>query len=79
MASSLAAEIKNALGLDTELIEGTNGIFDVVADGSMIFSKHAEQRFPESDEIIGALRALNARRDLRCRNAAQGRLRCRTA
>ena len=46
--------------MDTELIEGTNGIFDVVADGAMIFSKHAEQRFPESDEIITALRALSA-------------------
>lgn len=46
--------------MDTELIEGTNGIFDVVADGRMIFSKHAEERFPESDEIIGALSALSA-------------------
>ena len=46
--------------MDTELIEGTNGIFDVVSDGAMIFSKHAEQRFPESDEIITALRALTA-------------------
>ena len=26
----------------------------------MIFSKHAEQRFPEGDEIITALRALSA-------------------
>ena len=60
MASSLAAEIENALGLEAELIEGTNGIFDVVADGRMIFSKQAEQRFPESDEIIDALRALAA-------------------
>ncbi|MCE2541399.1 MAG: Rdx family protein [Acidobacteria bacterium] len=56
----MAAEIKSALGLETELIEGTNGIFDVVADGRMIFSKHAEQRFPELEEIIGALRALSA-------------------
>ncbi len=59
-ASSLAAEIKSALGLETELIEGTNGIFDVVADGRMIFSKHAEQRFPEADEIITTLGALSA-------------------
>ena len=32
----------------------------MVADGRMIFSKHAEQRFPEADEIITALGALSA-------------------
>jgi len=26
----------------------------------MIFSKHAEQRFPEANEIVTALRALSA-------------------
>ena len=35
-------------------------MFDVVADGDLIFSKHAEQRFPEHDEIIAALRACGA-------------------
>ena len=45
--------------LDSELIEGSNGIFDVVADGKMIFSKHEEHRFPEHDEIISALRAMS--------------------
>ena len=45
--------------LDTELIEGSNGIFDVVADGKMIFSKYEEHRFPEHDEIIDALRAMS--------------------
>ena len=32
-------------------------MFDVVADGDLIFSKHAEERFPEHHEIIDALRA----------------------
>ena len=41
-----------------ELIEGSNGIFDVVANGKLIFSKDEEQRFPEHEEIISALRAL---------------------
>ena len=36
----------------------TNGIFDVVANGKLIFSKDEEQRFPEHEEIISALRAL---------------------
>lgn len=60
MASSLAAAVRNALGIDAELIAGDDGIFDVVADGDLIFSKHAEQRFPEHDEIIAALRARGA-------------------
>lgn len=35
-------------------------MFDVVADGDLIFSKHTEERFPEHDEIIAALRARGA-------------------
>lgn len=37
-------------------MKGDNGVFDVVADGDLIFSKHAEGRFPEDDEIVEALR-----------------------
>jgi selT/selW/selH-like putative selenoprotein len=40
------------------LIKGDDGIFDVVANGNLIFSKHATGRFPEEREIIEALRAL---------------------
>tara|TARA_B100000029_G_C17354683_1_gene880262 strand:+ start:199 stop:372 length:174 start_codon:yes stop_codon:yes gene_type:complete len=54
----LAASIKSELGVESELIEGTNGIFDVIADGKMIFSKHEEERFPDHDEIIEALRSM---------------------
>jgi hypothetical protein len=32
-------------------------VFDVVADGRTIFSKHSSHRFPDHDEIIRALRA----------------------
>ena len=39
-------------------MEGTNGVFDVVADGELVFSKHREGRFPETDEILDSLRAL---------------------
>jgi len=40
------------------LIEGDNGVFDVVANGNLIFSKHAKGRFPEEHEIVEALRSL---------------------
>jgi selT/selW/selH-like putative selenoprotein len=38
------------------LVKGDNGIFDVVADGKLVFSKHAEGRFPEDAEILEALK-----------------------
>jgi len=36
-------------------IPGSTGQFDVVVDGSLLFSKHAEGRFPEHDEILSQL------------------------
>ncbi|MGH8708300.1 MAG: Rdx family protein [Burkholderiales bacterium] len=56
-AVSLAAEIKQALGLEATLAKGANGIFDVAADGTLVFSKHRDQRYPEPAEIIDALKA----------------------
>tara|TARA_B100000686_G_scaffold315489_1_gene362464 strand:- start:93 stop:275 length:183 start_codon:yes stop_codon:yes gene_type:complete len=37
------------------LIPGDKGIFDVTVNGTLIFSKHATGRFPESGEISSAL------------------------
>jgi hypothetical protein len=51
----LAAEIKKAKGLNTELVKGSGGIFDVYQGENRIFSKHEENRFPEADEILGQL------------------------
>jgi hypothetical protein len=31
-------------------------VFDVAADGRLIFSKHRDQRYPEPEEIIAALK-----------------------
>lgn len=54
-ASSLAATLKKKLGIKPELIEGSGGVFEVKVDGSLIFSKKKEGRFPEDDEILQAL------------------------
>jgi len=54
-ATSLAAELKKRLGVDSKLIPGGGGVFDVSADGKVIFSKKAAGRYPEPEEIIGAL------------------------
>ena len=52
----MAAEIRQALGIEPELIKGANGVFDVAADGALIFSKHRDARFPGAQEIVEALR-----------------------
>jgi len=54
-AVGLAAEISGKLGVQPELIEGAGGVFDVVADGTLIFSKRREGRFPDAQEIVRAL------------------------
>jgi selT/selW/selH-like putative selenoprotein len=54
----LAAEIRQGLGIEPELVKGANGIFDIAADGTLVFSKHRDARFPATDEIIQALRKL---------------------
>jgi selT/selW/selH-like putative selenoprotein len=37
---------------------GDRGVFDVTADGTLIFSKHATGRFPDDAEIVKALRLM---------------------
>jgi predicted Rdx family selenoprotein len=46
-----------ANGIPAEDIAGGKGQFDVLRDGELIFSKHQTGRFPEHDEILGALQA----------------------
>jgi len=36
-------------------IPGGNGQFDVISDGTAVFSKHETGRFPEHGEILAAL------------------------
>ena len=46
------------LGVEAQLIAGDKGVFDVAANGKVIFSKYASGRFPEDREIVDALRSL---------------------
>ena len=57
----MAAEIKKTLGIESELIEGKNGIFDVTADDQVVFSKYDEHRFPEATEIINAVQTQSSK------------------
>jgi len=39
------------------LHKGDNGIYDVVVDGTLVFSKHEVGRFPDDGEVVEAIRA----------------------
>ena len=51
---SLAEQLAHR-GHETQAVSGERSQFDVVADGSIVFSKQREHRFPELDEILVAL------------------------
>jgi selenoprotein W-related protein len=51
----LAADIERQTGESVELIEGSGGVFDVVVDGRLIYSKKQTGRFPEHDEVLSQL------------------------
>ena len=50
----LATELRGD-GHDAEPVPGQKSQFDVVADGTLVFSKQAEGRYPELDEIRAKL------------------------
>jgi selT/selW/selH-like putative selenoprotein len=52
----LAAAIEKELGIKAEYIKSGGGVFEVEADGQLIFSKKKEYRFPEDREIIEKLK-----------------------
>jgi selT/selW/selH-like putative selenoprotein len=57
----LAADIRRALGVEAELIEGKGGNFDVAVDGRLVFSKHELGRFPDSSaEVLTAIENLKS-------------------
>ena len=43
------------MGVEPELLQGGGGDFDVVVDGTLVFSKKRVGRFPEHEEILAQL------------------------
>jgi predicted Rdx family selenoprotein len=51
------AELEKAIpGVEVELIRSGGGVFEVVADGRLVFSKKALRRHAEPGEVVGLLR-----------------------
>lgn len=53
----MAAELEDNLEADTELFAEGGGIFDVVVDGKLIYSKFSTGRFPEKNEVTELINA----------------------
>jgi predicted Rdx family selenoprotein len=51
--------VLNERGIEASIVEGAKSQFDVLDDGTLVFSKQREGRFPEEDEILGLLRPLD--------------------
>ena len=51
----MAADIKEQTGVDAELVKGSGGVFEVVVDGKLIYSKKETGRFPEHKEVLSQL------------------------
>jgi len=52
----LAATIEREMQVKPALLRGDAGVFEVSADGALVFSKKQMGRFPTDAEVLGALR-----------------------
>ena len=51
----MAAVLKRERQIDATLIKGKGGEFEITVDGTLVFSKKQEGRFPEMDEVLAKL------------------------
>ncbi|NTV15043.1 MAG: hypothetical protein HGA96_14120 [Desulfobulbaceae bacterium] len=54
----MGEEIQKDFAVEVELRQGTGGVFMVMADERLIFSKKQAGRFPDAAEILAILREL---------------------
>jgi len=51
----LADELERELGIHSELIESSGGVFEIEYEGRLLFSKKNLGRFPNEGEIQGLI------------------------
>lgn len=54
----MAAQLKQALGIDAELVVGSSGEFTVWVDDRKIAEKSLG-RFPDPEAVVGAVRSIS--------------------
>ena len=57
----MAKAIEKKFGIKPRLIKSGGGVFEVVVDGSRIFSKKETGRFPEIEEILKTIESMHKR------------------
>ncbi len=54
------AELQQAFpGIETKLVPGSGGIFDVMVDGKLVFSKRAVGRHAKPGEVVGLIKGIS--------------------
>ena len=49
----MAAELKASIDVEAELIAGSGGVFDVLVDGEVVYSKQSTgNQFPQNDALV---------------------------
>ena len=51
----MAAQISESLGVEPRLIPQGRGIFDVVVEGKLVYSKFETGIFPDNDQLVAQL------------------------
>ncbi|MFT7688578.1 MAG: selT/selW/selH-like putative selenoprotein [Candidatus Azotimanducaceae bacterium] len=54
----MAAELESAFGVKSALFPEGKGIFNVLVDGKVVFSKYELNRFPKENEITHILKSV---------------------
>jgi len=52
----LGEELSEQFSADVELIASNGGVFEVLVDGKVFFSKKSLNRFPEEGEVVGLIK-----------------------
>ena len=54
----MAADLKQRFGVESILKPGHGGVFDVFADGTLVYSKKETKRFPNPGEVDALIEKL---------------------
>ncbi len=54
----MAEELKSEFGATVKMTGGSGGIFDVVVEKDLVFSKHDLGRFPDPGEVVDLLKKM---------------------
>jgi len=52
----LAAKLEQDLGAEVHLIASSGGVFEVVVDGTLVYSKKATGTFPDDGRLVASIR-----------------------